>query len=102
MSFLNEQGLQHLWDRIKEFITSIVNESSNGDGFENCVTTITENNGVKTITQTYSDRTLVSTISTLSNGNKKIVEILTTNEDSTKTKTTIIDKTTGVITETIS
>lgn len=76
--------------------------SGGGDGFENSKTTFSTNSaGNKVITQTFSDRTLVSTISTLSNGNKQIVEKLT-KSGTTKTKTTIINKSTGEITETVS
>lgn len=102
MSFLDKAGVQHLWGKIKSYIDTKVSENSGGDDFENCTTTMSSSDGVKTITQTYSDRTLVSTISTLSNGNKQIVEVMTPTTGSAKTKTTIIDKTTGVITETVS
>lgn len=75
---------------------------SANSGFESSTTTFSTNSaGNKVITQTFSDRTLVSTISTLANGNKQIVETLT-KSGSTTTKTTIIDKTTGTITESIS
>lgn len=79
-----------------------IDVGSGNDGFEACTTTFSTNSsGDKVITQTFSDRTLVSTISTLSDGNKQIVEALTKGE-TTKTKTIVIDKTTGTITETVS
>ena len=102
MGFLDNAGLTHFWSKVKSYVDTKVESSSGGDDFENCTTTMSTSNGVKTITQTYTDRTLVSIISTLGNGDRQIVETLTTNTGLTKTKTTVINKLTGVITENVS
>lgn len=98
---LDKNGLIYLWNKIVAKIDEKA-QASGGDDFEASTTTFSTNAaGDKVITQTFSDRTLVSTMSTLTNGDRQIVETLTKGSE-VKTKTTLISKTTGTITETVS